>query len=120
MTFQPENANDGGISRADLLPFLTSFADLRRRAFLWPGVTLAFFTAALLVFAALDNETAFSWCLAGLISLTNLYLAYLWCGKKMPFPFIALIAIAAFGLDMVLSPVIVAAEKALPSLLAPG
>jgi len=121
MTFEPGNGGDSGeISRADLLPFLTSFGELRERAFLWPGVTLALFTAALLVFAALNNEPGFFWCLALLISLTNLFLAYLWCGKKMPFPFIVLVAIGAFFLDALLSPVIVATEKALPGPLAPG
>jgi len=121
MTHEPSGAGDSGeISRADLLPFLTSFGELRRRAFLWPGVTLALFTAALLVLAAIDSETGFFWCLAGLISLTNLYVAYLWCGKKLPFPFVLLVAVAAFGLDLVLSPVVIAVETALPSLIAPG
>jgi RsiW-degrading membrane proteinase PrsW (M82 family) len=121
MTSDPGNTTESGeISRADLLPFLTSFGDLRRRAFLWPGVVLAIFTAVLLVFATVDSETGFFWCLAGLISLTNLYLAYLWCGKKMPFPYLVLIAIFAFFLDMLLTPAIIAAEKLLPSLIAPG
>jgi RsiW-degrading membrane proteinase PrsW (M82 family) len=121
MTIQPGESSDSGeISRADLLPFLTSFGELRRRAFLWPGVTLALFTAALLVLAAIDNETGFFWCLACLISVTNLYLAYLWCGKKLPFWFVTFIAIAAFFLDAGLSSAIVACEKVLPSLLAPG
>jgi len=121
MTSEPGNSIESGeISRTDLLPFLTSFSDLRHRAFLWPGVVLAIFTAALLVLASTDSENGFFWCLATLISLSNLYLAYLWCGKKLPFPFIVLIAILAFFLDMVLSPAIIAAEKALPSLIAPG
>ncbi|HXP05573.1 MAG TPA: PrsW family glutamic-type intramembrane protease [Stellaceae bacterium] len=121
MSSDPGNPTESGeISRADLLPFLTSFGDLQRRAFLWPGVVLAIFTAALLVLASVESETGFFWCLAGLISLSNLYLAYLWCGKKMPFPYIVLIAILAFFLDMLLSPAIVAAEKFLPSLIAPG
>jgi RsiW-degrading membrane proteinase PrsW (M82 family) len=121
MSFDPVNSSESGdISRADLLPFLTSFGDLRRRAFLWPGVVLAIFTAVLLVLASIDSETGFFWCLAGLISLTNLYLAYLWCGKKMPFPYLMLIAVLAFSLDFLLSPAIVAAEKFLPSLIAPG
>ena len=121
MTWQPGESGDSGeISRADLLPFLTSWSELRRRAFFWPGVAVAVFTAALLVCAAVDNEAAFYWCFAGLISLTNLYVAFLWCGKKMPFPFIALIAVAAFFVDMSLSPVIIAIEKHLPSPLAPG
>jgi RsiW-degrading membrane proteinase PrsW (M82 family) len=115
-----QSTESGEISRADLLPFLTSFGDLHRRAFLFPGVVLAIFTAALLVLASVDSESGFYWCLAGLISLTNLYLAYLWCGKKLPFPFLVLIAILAFLLDMMLSPAIIAAEKFLPSLIAPG
>ena len=83
---------------------------MHRRAFLFPGVVLAIFTAVLLVLASMESESGFYWCLAGLISLTNLYLAYLWCGKKMPFPYLVLIAILAFFLDMVLSPAIVAVE----------
>jgi RsiW-degrading membrane proteinase PrsW (M82 family) len=120
MTFRPENADDGGISRADLLPFLTSFSELRRRSFLWPGVTLALFTAALLIFAALDNETAFFWCLAGLISLGNLFLIYLWCGKKMPFLYMVTIAVIAFGIDATLSPLMITIESMAPTVIAPG
>src|SRR5580704_19506623 len=120
MTFQPENANDGSISRADLLPFLTSFSELRRRSFLWPGVTLALFTATLLVFAALDNETGFFWCLAGLISLGNLFLIYLWCGKKMPFLYMVTIAVIAFAIDATLSPLMITIESLTPTVIAPG
>jgi RsiW-degrading membrane proteinase PrsW (M82 family) len=120
MTLERGNTNSGDISRADLLPFLTSFGELRRNAFLWPGVTLAVFSAALLMFAALDSETGFFWCLAGLISLANLFLVYLWSGKKMPFLYLVMIAGVALALDAVLSPLIVAAEGALPSAIAPG
>jgi RsiW-degrading membrane proteinase PrsW (M82 family) len=120
MTLERGSTDTGDISRADLLPFVTSFSELRRRSFLWPGVTLALFSAALLVLAALDSEAGFFWCLAGLISLGNLFLIYLWCGKKMPFPFILFVAMAAFGLDYLLSPLISALEVALPSVIAPG
>jgi len=120
MTLQPEDANDGEISRADLLPFLTSFGEVWRGSFVWPGATLAAFTAALLIFAAMDNETGFFWCLAGLISLGNLFLIYLWCGKKMPFLYMLTIAVLAFGLDVALSPLVIAAESVLPQLVAPG
>jgi RsiW-degrading membrane proteinase PrsW (M82 family) len=120
MTFQPGNANDGEISRAELLPFLTSFGDLRRRAFLWPGATLAVFSVALLIFAALDSEQGFFWCLASLISLANLYFIFLACGKKMPFPFVLLVAVVAFGIDGLLKPPIIAVETFLPGLIAPG
>jgi len=120
MTFQPENAKDGEISRAELLPFLTSFRELRHRPFLWPGTVLAVFTTALLLFAAMNNETGFFWCLAGLISLGNLFLIYLWCGKKMPFPYMLAIAVGALFLDAALTPLIISAEGVLPSLIAPG
>jgi RsiW-degrading membrane proteinase PrsW (M82 family) len=120
MTYQPENTNDGEISRADLLPFLTSFGELRHREFLWPGVMLALFSAALLIFAATNNEAGFFWCLAALISTGNLFLIYLWCGKKMPFLYIVLVAVAAFGLDALLSPMIVSLERFLPQFIAPG
>jgi RsiW-degrading membrane proteinase PrsW (M82 family) len=120
MTLQPEDANNGEISRADLLPFLTSFGDLRRSTFLWPGATLAVFTAALLILAAMNNEIAFFWCLGGLISLGNLFLIYLWCGKKMPFLYMLAIAVLAFALDAALSPLVIAAEAVMPPVVAPG
>lgn len=120
MTLQPDDANEGEISRADLLPFATSFGELFRSAFVWPGATLAVFTAALLIFAAMNNEPAFFWCLAGLISLGNLFLIYLWCGKKMPFPYILGIAVLAFALDAALSPLVILAESVMPSIVAPG
>jgi RsiW-degrading membrane proteinase PrsW (M82 family) len=119
MSVQPENT-DGEISRADLLPFLTSFGELRRSAFVWPGATLAVFTAALLIFAAMKDETAFFWCLAGLISLGNLFLIYLWCGKKMPFLYMVAVAVLALGIDAALSPLIIAAESVMPPIIAPG
>lgn len=120
MSVQPENTNDGEISRADLWPFLTSFGELRRGSFVWPGATLAVFTTALLIFAAMNNETGFFWCLAALISLGNLFLIYLWCGKKMPFLYMVLIAVLALCLDAALSPLIIAAESMMPSIIAPG
>ncbi|HVH82407.1 MAG TPA: PrsW family glutamic-type intramembrane protease, partial [Stellaceae bacterium] len=120
MTFQHENTNDGSISRADLLPFLTSFGELRRRSFLWPGVTLAIFSAALLILAATESEKGFFWCLSGLISLGNLFLIYLWCGKKMPFPYMLFIAVVALAIDAMLSPMIIAAERLMPEVVAPG
>src|SRR5665213_1428091 len=120
MIFERGNTKSGDISRADLLPFLMPFGELRRSAFLWPGVTLAVFSAALLMFAALDGETGFFWCLAGLISLANLYLIYLWCGKKMPFLYLLMVAGLALALDAALSPLIIVAEGALPSVFAPG
>jgi RsiW-degrading membrane proteinase PrsW (M82 family) len=120
MTLERDNTPGGDISRADLLPFLVSFGELRRRSFLWPGVTLAVFGAALLILAATKNEPGFFWCLATLISLGNLFLIYLWCGKKMPFLYMLLITIAAFVLDAALNPLIVAAEEMMPSLIAPG
>lgn len=115
-----ENPSDSGISRADLLPFLTSFRELWRGTLVWPGATMAAFTAALLLFAAMDNETGFFWCLGGLISIGNLFFIYLWCGKKMPFPYLFLVALVAFAIDATLSPVIVAAERVMPDLIAPG
>jgi RsiW-degrading membrane proteinase PrsW (M82 family) len=120
MALERDDLHDGDISRADLLPFLISFGELRRRSFLWPGVTLAVFSAALLVLAALDSQTGFFWCLAGLISLGNLFLIYLWCGKKMPFLYMVLIAIVAFGIDSTLSKLIIVLEGGLPSVIAPG
>jgi RsiW-degrading membrane proteinase PrsW (M82 family) len=121
MSVQPPSTTPSGeISRADLVPLITSFSDLRQRAFLWPALTAAVFCAALLLLAALNSETGFFWCLAGFISLANLFLVYLWCGKKMPFPFVLLISLVAFGIDLALSPVIVFLEHGLPTAIAPG
>jgi RsiW-degrading membrane proteinase PrsW (M82 family) len=74
----------------------------------------------LLMFAALGSEAGFFWCLAGLISLGNLFLIYLWCGKKMPFLYMVIVAVVAFGIDVTLSPLIIAAERVMPSVIAPG
>jgi RsiW-degrading membrane proteinase PrsW (M82 family) len=120
MTTEPGNTDSGEISRAELLPFLMPVGQLWHSAFLWPGVTLAVFCAALLMFAAFESETGFFWCLAGLISLANLFLVYLWCGKKMPFLYLLMISGLALAIDSALSPLIVAAEGALPSVFAPG
>src|SRR6185437_3858031 len=121
MTLQPGNTTDDGeISRADLLPFLTSFRDLRHRAFLWPAITGSVFCAALLIFAAIDDEPGFFWCLASFVSLTNLFLFYLWCGKKMPFLFMFAVAGLGFGIDALLAPAIIVVEGFLPTVIAPG
>jgi RsiW-degrading membrane proteinase PrsW (M82 family) len=120
MTIERENTSNSDISRADLLPFVTSFRELWRGTLVWPGATLAVFTVALLLFAAMDNQTGFFWCLGGLISVGNLFFIYLWCGKKMPFLYLFLVALVAFAIDAALSPVIVAAERAMPTAIAPG
>ncbi|HVC52936.1 MAG TPA: PrsW family glutamic-type intramembrane protease [Stellaceae bacterium] len=107
------------ITRSELLPFLISFGDLRRRAFLWPGVTTAIFAIALLILAG-ANEKAFLGLLATYLWLANIYLVYLWCGKKQPFPYVLLITALSFILDLILLRPIQLTERALPSLIAPG
>jgi len=108
------------ISRAEMLPFLIPFRDLRRRAFLWPAVTTSTFVAALLFLAALKNQDAFFWALSSYITLANLYLVFLWCGKKQPFVYILLITLFAFLLDGLLLELMVITERALPKAIAPG
>lgn len=108
------------ISRAEMLPFLISFRDLRRRAFLWPAVTTAVFVATLLLLAAMKDQEAFFWTLSSYITLANLYLVFLWCGKKQPFFYVLLITAFAFFLDALLLEVMVFAERALPKAVAPG
>ncbi len=125
MNSQPNNgpaaaATGDDITRTELLPFLISFRDLRHRAFLWPGVTTAVFVIGLLVLAALKNEDGFFWFLSSYISLANIYLLYLWCGKKQPFPYVLIIVAFAFLLDALLLELIIQTEKALPSAIAPG
>jgi RsiW-degrading membrane proteinase PrsW (M82 family) len=113
-------ATTDDISRAELLPFLLSFSDLSKRAYLWPGVTTAVFVAVLLALAALNNESAFLCVMATYVSLANLYLVYLACGRKQPFLYVLLITAFAFGLDTVLLPVINALEAVTPTVFAPG
>jgi len=114
-----ETTEDGEeISRTEFLPFLVPVRELRRRGFLWPGIATAFFSIALL--ASTDNETAFFWFLGSYISVANLYILYLCCGKKLPFMYVFTISILAFALDALLAPAMVAGESSLPSLIAPG
>jgi RsiW-degrading membrane proteinase PrsW (M82 family) len=123
MTSLPPDGNAAtadDISRTELLPFLLPFSDLRKRAYLWPGLTLAVFVAALLALAALKNEEAFFWVLASLIWLGTLYLVYLACGRKQPFFYVLLIAFMAFWLDATILPGINKAESLLPVFAAPG
>ena len=112
-------ARDGDISNSELLPFF-SFGDLRRRAFLWPGVTAAVFGVALLLLGGAKNEAGFFWCLALFISVANVYVVYLWCGKKLPFPYVFAVALFAFVLDLMLAPAIVKMNRAMPALIGPG
>jgi RsiW-degrading membrane proteinase PrsW (M82 family) len=108
------------ISRTELLPFLLPFSDLRKRAYLWPGLTLAVFVAALLALAGLKEEDGFFWVLASFISLGTLYLVYLACGRKQPFFYVLLIAVLAFWLDAFLLTAIDKAESIVPVFAAPG
>ena len=108
------------ISRTELLPFLLPFSDLRRRVYLWPGLTLAVFVVVLLALAGFKNEEGFFWVLATLISLGTLYLVYLACGQKQPFFYVLLIAVLAFWLDATILPGINNAEALLPVFVAPG
>jgi RsiW-degrading membrane proteinase PrsW (M82 family) len=113
-------ATAGDISRTELLPFLLPFSDLRKRAYLWPGLTLAVFVATLLALAGLKEENGYFWVLASFISLSTLYLVYLACGRKQPFFYVLLIAFLAFWLDATILPAINKAESALPVFAAPG
>jgi len=108
------------ISRTELLPFLLPFSDLRKRAYLWPGLTTAIFVAILLALAGLDNEPAFFWVLATFIMLGTLYLVHLACGQKQPFYYVLLVAALAFWLDATILPAIDKAESVLPVFAAPG
>jgi RsiW-degrading membrane proteinase PrsW (M82 family) len=110
--------DDGDISRTEFLPFLTRFGDLRRRAFLWPAVTTAFFCLGLL--ATTGMPKVFYWFCGGYISLANLYVIYLCCGKKMPFLYVFSITVLSFIIDGLLLQPIVGAERSLPQLIAPG
>jgi RsiW-degrading membrane proteinase PrsW (M82 family) len=118
MDSRPAEPASDDISRAEFLPFLLNFADLRRRVFLWPAITTALFCLALLT--TTNSEKQFYWICGGYISILNLYLIYLACGKKLPFLYVLSIAVISFVLDVLLMPAIAAVEAVLPSLLAPG
>lgn len=123
MTSLPPDGNAAAaddISRTELLPFLLPFSDLRKRAYLWPGLTIAVFVSVLLALAGLKEEDGFFWVLASFISLGTLYLAYLACGQKQPFWYVLLIAFLAFWLDATILPGIDKAESLLPGVVAPG
>ncbi|HEY1794737.1 MAG TPA: PrsW family glutamic-type intramembrane protease [Stellaceae bacterium] len=123
MTSLPPDANAATaneISRTEMLPFLLPFSDLRRRAYLWPGVILAVFVVVLLALAGLKEEAGFFWALAAFISLGTLYLVHLACGQKQPFFYVLLVAALAFGLDALLLTAIDRAESVLPLFAAPG
>jgi len=109
-------ADGDDISRAELLPFLAG-RELRR-AFLGPAIVTALFCLGLL--SSTGDENGFFWLLSSYISVANLYLLYLCCGKKLPFVYLFAVAVFAFVLDAVLAPLIVASEKALPRVIAPG
>lgn len=123
MTSLPPDGNAAAadeISRAEMLPFLISFGDMRKRAYLWPGLTTAVFIAALLAMAAIKNENGFFWVLSTFVALANIYLIYLACGRKQPFAYVLLVGAASFALDVLLLPAIDAVESALPNAVAPG
>jgi RsiW-degrading membrane proteinase PrsW (M82 family) len=123
MTPQPPEGNPAAtddISRTELFPFLLSFSDMRKRAYLWPGLTTSSVIVALLTLAAINNLPAFFCVLALYVWLADLYLVFLWCGRKQPFPYVMLIALAAFVLDALVLQGMAVAENALPAFIAPG
>ena len=108
------------ISYGELLPFL-SWHDLRSRGFLGPGITTALFGAAM--FVAIDAKSGvnpFLYILTGFIGLASLYLIYLWCGKKLPLPYVLLVTVLIFIFDCFFLNLVGYGNKILPFPIAPA
>jgi RsiW-degrading membrane proteinase PrsW (M82 family) len=109
------------ISYGELLPFL-SWRDLRRRGFLGPGITTALFGITMFLATNIkDNLVPFFYILTGFIGLAALYLINIWCGKKMPFAYVLLVAFLVFVFDCYFLPHVVGyANSILPFPIAPA
>jgi RsiW-degrading membrane proteinase PrsW (M82 family) len=111
------------ITYGEMLPFL-SWRDLRHRGFLGPGITTALFGIAMLVAGNFKTggQIAVLYILSGFLGLASLYLINLWCGRKMPFWYVFLVALITFAVNSFLLIPIVgwANDRLLPFPLAPA
>jgi RsiW-degrading membrane proteinase PrsW (M82 family) len=108
------------ITYGELLPFL-SWRDLRHRGFLGPGITTAIFGVALLLATGVNNGvTIFFYILTAFIGLGSLYLIHLWCGKKMPFSYVLLVAFLIFVFDLFFTMPVAYGNRVLPFPVAPA
>jgi RsiW-degrading membrane proteinase PrsW (M82 family) len=76
------SSSGSGISLSQLVPILSTGKDLRRKAFLIPGIV----TVAVVVsmFATIGNFFAFAGLLALYLALGGFYVIYQMCGKSKP------------------------------------
>jgi RsiW-degrading membrane proteinase PrsW (M82 family) len=111
------------ITYGEMLPFL-SWRELRHRGFLGPGIATALFGIAMFVAANLKEggQIAVLYILSGFLGLASLYLINLWCGRKMPFWYVFLVALITFAVNAFLLIPIVgwANDRLLPFPLAPA
>src|SRR5271170_4918156 len=91
------------ITYGEMLPFL-SWRELRHRGFLGPGIATALFGIAMFIAANSkpNGRVAVLYILSGFLGLASLYLITLWCGRKMPFWYVFLVALTTFAVNAVL------------------
>jgi RsiW-degrading membrane proteinase PrsW (M82 family) len=111
------------ITYGEMLPFL-SWRELRHRGFLGPGIATALFGIAMFIAANFKagGQIAVLYILSGFLGLASLYLINLWCGRKMPFWYVFLVALITFAVNAFLLIPIVgwANDRLLPFPLAPA
>jgi RsiW-degrading membrane proteinase PrsW (M82 family) len=107
----------------EMLPFL-SWRELRHRGFLGPGIATALFGIAMFIAAnsKAGGQIAVLYILSGFLGLASLYLINLWCGRKMPFWYVFLVALITFAVNgFLLIPIVGwANDDLLPFPLAPA
>jgi len=111
------------ITYGEMLPFL-SWRELRHRGFLGPGIATALFGIAMFIAANFkpSGQIAVLYILSSYLGLTSLYLINLWCGRKMPFWYVFLVALITFAVNgFLLIPIVGwANDRLLPFPLAPA
>lgn len=110
------SSSSAGISLSQLVPILSTGKDLRRKAFLIPGIV----TVAVVVsmFATIGNFTAFAGLLALYLALGGFYVIYQMCGKSKPWWLLLSAAIMTMAL-LIIPPVFLLFELVFRRLL-PG
>jgi RsiW-degrading membrane proteinase PrsW (M82 family) len=76
------SSSGAGISLSQLVPILSTGKDLRRKAFLIPGIVTVVVVVSM--FATIGNFVAFAGLLALYLALGGFYVIYQMCGKSKP------------------------------------